>query len=183
MKFQKRHVILSALILALGAAVYLNWQFSDAKNPLSVNTAKELGAATYVNADINASADEIANVSKNSTKADEYFAQALLERDQAQDKALEIANETLTLADSSDDARTKAVEQLSKLEDNIVKESNIESIIKAKGFSRCLCYISENSCTISVLKSELRDNSAIIIKDAVLAQLDIDFANITIIEV
>ncbi len=183
MKIQKRHIILSALILALAAAVYLNWQFSDSNHSLTAQTAKELGAATYVNADASSSADEVSSVSKNTTKADDYFAQAQLERQQAQDEATEIAQETLTLADSSEEARALAVEQLSKLEDNIVKQSSIESILKAKGFSQCLCYISEQSCTISVLKTELKDNSAIIIKDAVLAQLDIDFANITIVEV
>ena len=29
MKFQKKHIISAALVLALGAAVYVNWQFGS----------------------------------------------------------------------------------------------------------------------------------------------------------
>lgn len=182
MKFQKRHIVLAALVLALGAAVFINWQFSDS-DTLIEDVTKELGAATYVNADANATDDEVADVAKQTTASDEYFAKAELERETSRDSAVELAQETLTLADSSDEARTAAVEQLNMLEDNIVKESNIESILKGKGFSQCLCMISDDTCTVSVLKAELNDNAPLIIKDAVLSQLDIDFNNIKIIEV
>ncbi len=181
MKIQKRHIVLAALILALGSAVYLNWQFSDPEKMLKSNTSKELGAATYVNAD--ATSDQVAHVSNQTTSTQEYFSKAEVEREQARDEALEIAQETVKNADSSDEAKTVAVQQLSELENNIVKESNIESILKAKGFSQCLCYISDKSCSISVPKKELQKNSPLIIKDAVLSQIDISFNNITIIEV
>ncbi len=182
MKIQKRHVVLAALVLALGAAVFINWQFSDDSSALAQEVSKELGAATYVNTDTSSS-DQIAKVSKTTSSADDYFAKAEVEREQAYDTAVETAKETLKLADSSDEAKTKAVEQLSKLEDALVIQSNIESILKAKGFSRCLCMISEESCTVAVLKDELVDDSPLIIKDVVLSQIDIEFNSITIIEV
>ena len=47
MKFQKKYVVLSALVLALAAAVYVNWQFSGTDSSV---TSKELGAASYVSA-------------------------------------------------------------------------------------------------------------------------------------
>ncbi len=181
MKFQKRHVVLAAPILALGGAVFINWQFSD-NSALIGEVNKELGAATYVNAQVQATDDELSQVSKQTTKAQEYFAKAEVEREQARDSAVEIAKETLELADSSDEAKTLAVEQLNKLEDNIVTETNIENILKSKGFSQCLCMISDESCTVTVLKKELVDDSPLIIKDAVLSQLEIDFNNITIID-
>lgn len=182
MKIQKRHIVLASLVLALGAAVFINWQFSDTDSSLIKDVSKELGAATYVNADT-ATGDEVANVSKQTTKQDEYFAKTTLEREQARDKAVEIAQNTLTLADADDEAKTKAVEQLNKLENNIVIESNIESVLKAKGFSQCLCMITDDSCSVVVLKKELTDNAPLIIKDAALSQLQIDFNNIKIIEV
>lgn len=182
MKIQKRHIVLAALVLALGAAVFINWQFSDSGSSLIHKASKELGAATYVNADTS-SDDEVANVSKQTTKADEYFAKAATERQQAYDSAVETAKETLKLADSSDEAKTQAVEQLNKLEDNLVIQSNIESLLKGKGLSNCLCLIGEDSCTVCVLKEELVDDTPLIIKDAVLSQMDIDFNSITIIDV
>lgn len=183
MKFQKRHIVLAALVLALGAAVFINWQFSDESKTLIDDVSKELGAATYVNADVSATNDEVQDVAKKTTSSDTYFAKAQTERQQARDEALEIAKETLNLADSTEDARTLAVEQLNKLEDNIVKESNIESILKGKGYSQCLCFLSDDTCTVTVLKSDLKDNSPLIIKDVVLSQTDVDFNSITIIDI
>lgn len=182
MKFHKRHIVLAALVLALGAAVFINWQFSDETSALAEEVSKELGAATYVNSDTS-STDQVAQVSKQTSASDEYFAKAVVEREQAYDSAIDTAKETLKLADSSDEAKTKAVEQLNKLEDSLVIQSNIESILKGKGFSECLCMITDDSCSVAILKDELVDDSPLIIKDAVLSQMDIDFNSITIIEV
>lgn len=183
MKIQKRHIVLASLVVALSAAVFINWQFSDNTGMLAKKTSKELGAATYVNANMKSSDDEVTNVSKTTSTNDEYFAKAVVERDQARDEALEIAKETLTLSDSSEEAKTKAVEQLNKIEDNIVKENNVESVLIAKGFSQCLCIISEDKCSVAVLKKELKKNSPLIIKDAVVSHTNVEFNNITIIEV
>lgn len=183
MKLQKRHIVLTALILALGAAVYLNWQFSDSGSSLLTTTSKELGAATYVNADTTATADEAVPSSKQTSAADQYFAEAQTKREQAQDKVTDTANEVLKSADSSEEAKKQAVEQASKIENNILCQSNIENILKAKGFTKCLCYISDTGCSVAVLKDDMGNDSALIIKDAVLSQLDCEFNDITIIEV
>lgn len=47
MKSKKKYIVFASLVLALSAAVYINWQLSGAKTPQS---AKELGAASYVSA-------------------------------------------------------------------------------------------------------------------------------------
>jgi len=179
-KIQKRHIVLAALVLALGSAVYLNWQFQDVSK-LSADTSKELGAATYVNA--NSTDDEATQVAKQTTTSEQYFSKAIVERQQSRDEAVEIATKAVESSDSSDDAKTRAVEQLSKIEDTIIKESNIESLVKAKGFSNCLCIVSDKSCTVSVPKKELKKNSPLIIKDVVLSQLEIEFSKIVIVEV
>ena len=181
MKLQKRHIVLCALILALAAAVFINWQYNPESSDLISSVSKELGAATYVNAD-SASNDEVVGVSKQTTKADEFFAKAEVERQQTYDDAVDLAQQTLKLSDASDEAKAVAVEQLNKLEDNMITQINIEGILKGKGFSKCLCYISDSNCTVTVLKKDMKENSPLIIKDAVLSQLDIDFNSITIVE-
>lgn len=183
MKIQKRHIVLAALVLALSAAVFINWRFQGADNKLLKSTSKELGVATYVNSDLTATGDQVMEVSKTSSESDSHFAKAVVEREQAHDKAIDLAKETLKLADSSDEAKTLAVEQLNRLEDTFVKESNIEGILKAKGYSKCLCYISDNSCTITILESEANDDTSIVVKDAVLSQINIGFDDIKIINI
>ena len=43
MKMKKRNLIVAALVIALGVAVYLNWQFGG-DNTLLTSSTKELGA-------------------------------------------------------------------------------------------------------------------------------------------
>lgn len=183
MKLQKRHIVLAALVLALSAAVYLNWQFSGTDKSVLSDVSKELGAATYVNADTESTPDEVSAVSKSTSKADEYFAKAALDRQQAQDKAIDIATQVIKAASSTEEAKAEAARQLTSLENNIVLQNNIESILKGKGLTKCICYISETGCTVSVLKTDMTKDSPLIIKDAVQSQLEVDFNKITIIEI
>lgn len=74
MTFGKRQLIIGALVAALGAAVYLNWQFSGAQ-PVAVSensessvSAKQLGQTTYVNTEI--SGVEVSDEKSVSDKSD-----------------------------------------------------------------------------------------------------------------
>ena len=72
MKFQKKHIISAALILALGAAVYVNWQFGSTAAKAK---PKELGAASYVNANVSsATADQSVQTSSLSKTQENFFA-------------------------------------------------------------------------------------------------------------
>ena len=56
MTFGKRQLVIAALVAALGAAVYLNWQFTG-NTPAAVTQAeesseKQLGQTTYVNTEV-----------------------------------------------------------------------------------------------------------------------------------
>ena len=180
MKIQKKHILVSALVLALGAAVYLNWQFSG--TPKVTPTSKELGAATYVSKDATATVDEAKTASKVLTPKDK-IAKARTERSQAQDKALDEAKSIIKLSDSSDDAKEDAVEQAGSIEKRILAQSNIENILSAKGFSDCLCYVSDSGCTVTVLSEDMKQDSPLIIKDVVMSQIEIDFSDIVIVDI
>lgn len=72
MTFGKRQLVIAALVAALGAAVYLNWQFSGTE-PISVvdtqvsESSKQLGQTTYVNTEISQSSKQTSSESsKNS---------------------------------------------------------------------------------------------------------------------
>ena len=68
-------------------------------------------------------------------------------------------------------------------EERILAQSNVEGILTAKGFTSVLCYATDSGCTVSVLKQDMKDDSAMIIKDAVLSQMKVEFNNIVIVEV
>ena len=180
MKIQKKHILVSAMVLALGAAVYINWQFSG--SPQLSAASKELGAATYVSKNTTATADEARTAANLSSTPEQKLAEARTVRSQAQDKALDEAKNIINLSDSSDDAKREAVEQAGVIEKRILAQSNIESILKAKGVPDCLCYISDSGCTVTLYGSTQDTSAPLIIKDVVMSQTDVNFSDIIIVD-
>ena len=146
MKMKKRNLIVAALVIALGAAVYLNWQFGG-DNTLLTSSTKELGAAEYVNNDTTVTSP---SKTKLSSKQSNYFADARTKREQSQDKVVDIAKEVLEKSDSSTDSKESAKAQAEKIEKYITYQTNIENLLKAKGFTDCLCCITEKGCSVVV---------------------------------
>lgn len=188
MKIKKRHVVLATLVLALSSAVFVNWQLSDGEQIEFSSTSRELGAVTYVNADGGSSADEVAvnaepddNGGGLTTQQIEFFATSRTERQKTQDEVKTMAMQVVEAIDSSDEAKEEAVEQLNKLEDILLSQNRVETTLKAKGFSECLCCLSETSCTVIVPNSEIEDNSVLIIKACVDEVADLPFDNISIV--
>lgn len=123
MAFGKRQLVLAALVVALGAAVYLNWQFSDNRDLLATNTVtssqKELGEAQYVNnsvsgGDVSSGSDssDTSSIQDDvssgvSSSASGYFANARLTREKSRDEAADLIKDILQGVDASDDAKRK----------------------------------------------------------------------------
>lgn len=175
MKFQKKHIISAALILALGAAVYVNWQMTGNAHK---NTAKELGAASYVNATVSsATVDQAAAVSKQQK---DYFAAERTKRQSMQDKVLDEAKAVFDLENAGDEDKSDAQKSVEQILKNFTVQDSIESIVKAKGFSDCLCYISGEGVSVIVPKEQLNDTAALVIDDAVTSHYKVSYDKISI---
>lgn len=179
MKIQKKHIISAALVLALGAAVYVNWQFGDGAKA----APKELGAASYVSADVSkATADQNGvQTAAMSSQEESFFAAERVKRQSTQDKALDEANKVFDLENASEQDKSEAQKQVAQLLKSFTVQDSIETIVKAKGFSDCLCLISDEGVTVIVPKNQLNDSAALIIDDAVLSHYTISYDKITII--
>ncbi|MGN0550555.1 MAG: SpoIIIAH-like family protein [Acutalibacteraceae bacterium] len=196
MKFGKRQLVLAAMVVALGAAVYLNWQFSDgglSGTQTVKTTSKELGQAEFVNNstdgtvgsnsnDKQQSNENTGKTAKSIETSAEYFAKCKVERQQAQDEITDAAKEILEAASSDEETKEKALQQAADLATHIEQQSNIESLIKAKGFSQCFVFIQNEECSVVVCKGELTDDGVIVIKDIVNGQSGIEFEKIKITE-
>ena len=183
MKFRKRQLILTALVATLGAAVYLNWQFSDNKNLNSTNVLEpvhELGEARYVNSSKVSDGEENENLSKESKK---YFAQAKSDRQKVRDELDEKLKNLLNESNQNEESKKMIEESLNSLVKNSQQETNIENLIKAKGFGDCVVFIQNGECSVIVNSGTLYENSVIIIRDVVSGQSGIPFEKIKITEV
>ena len=194
MAFGKRQLVLAALVVALGAAVYLNWQFSDNRDLLATNTVtssqKELGEAQYVNnsvsgGDVSSGSDSSDTSSMQddvssgvSSSASGYFANARLTREKSRDEAADLIKDILQGVDASDDAKKEALNQAAAIAQNMEQEN----LIKAKGFADCVAFIQNGECSVVVASEGLLDSEAITIKDIVAGQTGISFDKIKIVE-
>ncbi len=194
MKFGKRQLVLASLVLALGAAVYLNWQFSSTDSltaPKVETSSKELGQAEFVNSSTDSSAEDTSDDNKEneessvetSKETSEYFSSATIERQKTQDKIIDDAKEILEAVSSDDKLKEEALEDAALLAKIVAQQTNIESLIKAKGINECLAFIQNGECSIVVSKGQLSDENIIMIKDIVEGQAGIDFEKIKITEV
>lgn len=196
MNFGKRQLILSALILALGTAVYLNWQFSSNKELIDTNkimATKELGEARFVNNTVEENNSEEGGEKKpenegeekkeeSKENASEYFSKTKAARQKARDEATDMIKEILEDVKSSEETKAEAIKQAAMVAKNIEQEANIESLIKAKGFKECLAFIQNEECSVVVGGAELTENLAVAIKDIVSGQGGISADKIKIME-
>lgn len=192
MIFKKRQVLMAALVVALGAAVFVNWyytkqpQATQTNSPISDSqyetenqeaaTAGNLGDAQFVSGTLPSA--------ENSDQTDEpeYFVQAKLDRTVAHDKAKETLQETIDSSTADAESKAAASEALEELSANIKKETDTENLIKAKIASGCVVVIDNGKAQVIVEKGKLNDTTALQIKEIVIQQTGFTVENITIIE-
>jgi stage III sporulation protein AH len=187
-KIGKKQLVLAALVIALGSAMLLNWQLSDGKlttaSSTKQSTGKELGKAQYANAtaSVTEGSDKDTETAAMLEESEKYFAEVQKSRDDAQQQVVDIATEILKSTESDDAARTEAVASAAKIANTIQMQTNMENLIKAKGFTECMVYLQDGSCNVVVNKGMLNEALAVAIRDIVSSQSGVDFKNISIAE-
>ena len=182
MKKKKKVMLMATLVVALSAAVYLNWS-------MTVPTSKTLGESKYVSATVSneASADEAkqtaAEMSSLSKEQQEFFAKAKTDRDQVQDEIIDMASEKLNLENITESERSEAQNQIANIIKNFTLQDSIETTLKAKSFSECICYINDQGCTVNVPESELNESTSMIIRSTVQSMTNMGFDKIIIVTI
>ncbi len=186
MLIEKRHVILAALVVALGAAVYINWQFNDNKLQ-TAGTDDPLGQAQYVNGNPSSyvpSATESTVASSLPPANTAYFTEARMNRQKSRDQAIELLNKVIADTSATEAAKKEAADTAAQIAKNIEAEAAIESLVKAKNFADCMAFIDNGKANIVVsCPSGLLQSDTMTINEIVKGQTDIPFKDITIVEV
>ncbi len=120
-----------------------------------------------------------ANADQN---GEDFFAMAILNRTQVRDSALEVLREIADNPDAMPDAKEEALSSIAAIAEDMSLEANIETLIEAKGISKCVAVISGNNCSVIVNKADLTPNELTQITDIVYDQAGIPVANVTVVE-
>ena len=193
----QRKASLLILSFAMVIAVYLNWEFSKGARNSYILTDD---LVQQTNAEINVSETDMLMTSddyetKNygdaqlvattKTDSDKYFEQARLSRQKTRDEALDTLQKTLKNAKITEVEKKDSTRKLSQIIQDMTSETDIENMIKAKGFSDCVASISGGKISIAVrpANGELSKADVAKIRDVVLSKSSISTQNIVIVEV
>ena len=201
----RRKLTLLTLVVALAAAVFLNWQYAQSESVFNADGKVTSAVPTAAAAEpLEIQAQPVSNgeaavteglpdknygdaqlVNASEANGSEYFEQARLTRSQTRDEALDKLQKVLKSSQLSSEEKSMLTETLSKTTDNIAVESEIENIILAKGFKDCVVFMSDKKVNVAVQtgSSALDSASVAKIRDAVLSKADVEAINITIVEV
>ncbi len=172
---RRRQLILATLIVALGAAVFVNWYYtgnSSLKEGEKADTeyVQNLGEAKYVNAET------------ETTENKNFFNESKLSRDKANDKALDNLNDSLKAVRSGTDEAKEITASINALNNTIKLQNDLESLIEGKLQGECLVTINEGKAKIIVSKGKLNENTALQILTLVTENSDITAENVSIAE-
>ena len=170
MSVWKRNAVVVAIVLFVGAAVYLNWSYgreAAANNggTDSDGSGKLLGQAALVNGkedgkqgeDGQTGAQPSADPSAKPSASGEqtgYFASARLNRQQARDSALSLLQDAASREDADDAVKNQLNDNIQTMADYTVTEAQIENLVIAKGYIDCVAFIGEDALSLAVAAPE-----------------------------
>ena len=195
-----RRVTALTLAAALVVAVYLNWQYArtgaeletEAVN-VSVRVAEE--ASVPITDGLMTEAEAVSSTNKNYGEAQlvsvsndsgsKFFEEARLKREKAHDAALDTIQKTLKSASLSADEKKSYAQELTGNLENLNAETEIETLVKAKGFADCLCFLQADRADLTVMTSGDALTAAQVaqIRDIILSKSSVTAQNITVVEV
>ena len=168
MSVWKRNAVVVAIVLFVGAAVYLNWSYGreTAAGTDGQGGGKLLGQAALVNGkddkqtgdsqgagNAQSSAQPSADPSASPSAAGEqtgYFASARLNRQQARDSALQLLQQAAADAGAQQDIIDEANASIQTMAAQTMSEAQVENLVTAKGYGDCVCFINDNSASVVV---------------------------------
>ena len=149
-KAAKGTVVVVAVLL-IGLAVYLNYRwFYDPIDSLGYGDN---------NMENNYSDSQEAGAGAGKNEND-YFASTALSRSQARDEAIDVLKLVCENDEATEAAKAEAAAKISKIAVDIQNETNIETLVKAKGFSDCVAIISDDAVSVIVKAESLQANEA-----------------------
>lgn len=152
MKTFKRNAVVITVLLFVCVAAYLNWSYN--KNADSEVIAEVSPSETVSPSGDKDPADTPSDAGlfydANASVNTEYFDAARLNRQQARDSAAATLATVSNTDGATQDMIDTALEQISNIAADTMKEAELEDLIKAKGFADCVIYISAEGVHVTV---------------------------------
>lgn len=172
----KRNLIIAGVVLLIGVAVILNW---------AIFAGRDDGFDYSANAGMSgsdAAGTTPASLDSGNATADSFFSSTQVSRARARDEALEVLQAVVDSASSDEATKTQALADISQIAKDMEAESNIETLVVAKGFEQCVAVISSGTVNVVVKAEKLTQSDIAIINEIVYDQSGIKPANVKIVQ-
>ncbi len=174
MVFKRKQFTLIMLALLICFAGYLNFVYGD-KTPESKETGEEyMGEAKLVSG-VKTDAED--------NESEDFFASARLERESGRSKSIETFNEIINNENADPKSKESAQNGILEMADNTELETNIENLIKARGFEDAVCYIHNGQANVVVKAESLDEAQVAVIGEIVSEQASIPTEKIKVVEI
>ena len=188
MIFKSKQILTATLIVALGAAVAVNWYYTNTPEHSGEEITTQavsgnLGDSLYVGGTTAAPDDKNKSTTEsNSDSSDEYFAKAKLTRQQSHDEIIDSIEEIIDSDNIDSDTKKTVTLLLSDFQSDIKAETDTENLIGAKVKGECLVVINDGACQVILEKNTLNDLLILQITEIIEKNTEISSENLTIIE-
>ena len=191
------------LAAAMAVAVYLNWQYArdgldlggEALTVAATMSESEPVLSGAITDELMTEAEAVSSTAKNYGEAQlvsvasdtgaKFFEQARLKREKSHDEAMDTIQKSLrSAALTEEDKKAYAAQMKQNLED-LNAENEIETLVRAKGFADCRCFLQPGRADLTVMTSGDGLTAAQVaqIRDIVLSKTQLSAQNITVVEV
>lgn len=189
MVIKSKQILATTLVVALTAAVAVNWYFtnnstvSEEKLATTEQVSGNLGDSLYV---VGTTAAQ--ETTYDTTQADsvqdsqQYFADAKLKRTRAHDEVIDNIEQILAKEDLTESEESKISILLDDFQRCVKAETDAENLIKAKTAGECIVVINNGTCQVILEKNTLNDTLILQISEIIEKNANISAENLTIIE-
>ena len=191
--FKKNQFVVTFLAVLIAVAGYLNYTSNMDKK----KEVKQVDNNTYEsvyskdnlltgNEDIESLDNEEETkepgeaVLTNGTSLNSYMVQARLNREQTRSKNKETLMEVINNNDVSKKEKKSAVKSMVKLTENSEIENNIETLLKAKGFSDIIVTINDEQADVVLSSEDISDDKRAQIENVIKRKTKLNADDITI---
>ena len=173
-KLGKKNLVVIASIGVIAVALVIGITVFNQKDDGGFDYSQGAGMQ-----DVNSESDKN---KENNNSVDTYFSSVELDRKRTRDEALEVLQGVVDDVSSSEEAKNNALAEITTIAKVMETESNIETLIEAKGFSECVAVINKDSASIVVKSEGLQAAQISQINEIVYEQAGISPVNVKIIQ-
>lgn len=188
---KKRQILTATLVVALTAAVAVNWYYNNISAEMTGDTtgtqavSGNLGDSILVAGTVSEST-EAETVSVQTDKVNEqtekYFSDARLKKNEANDNILDCIDDILESGSLSESQTVQLGKLFEEYKNTVKWQTDAENLIYAKTGSECVVIINEGACQVILKKNTLNDIIILQITEIIEKNTDISAENLSIIE-